>query len=64
MRKSRRYPEGTLAAKVGTMPALIVVDRRCCMRVGRRIRFREAARGSKWQTGIVTAVDPLRIDRF
>ena len=50
-------------AKVGTIPMLIVIDGRCSIEVGKRIRWKEQL-GDKWQTGIISNVDPLKVERY
>ena len=54
---------GWVYAKIGTVPMMVKFDGRCKIEVGKRVRWREMKRG-KWMTGIVTNIDPLRIDRF
>lgn len=44
--------------KIGTVPKVIfAIDRRTPLEVGRRIRIKET-RGDRWQTVLVTRVDP------
>ena len=47
------------SAKVGTIPMLIIRDRRKKAVVGARIKFRKAERWSPWMPGIVTATEPV-----
>lgn len=58
-----RPPVGTVYCKVGTTPALIIFDRRLPWRSMGKVRFREDLHGSKWETGILTNLDPIRITR-
>ncbi len=53
-----------VSAKVGSIPALIVFDRRVgSFEVGSKIRFRDYQHGSKWEAGTLTCIDPVRIVR-
>lgn len=56
-------PLGEVYAKVGTMPALVIFDRRGVFEIGRKIRFKDHIHGSKWETGILDNLDPIRISR-
>lgn len=61
-------PKGIVPAKIGTIPSLAVFDRRCCWKVGARVRFRYGSGGLKsgfrnfpWTTGILDKLDPIFI---
>lgn len=64
MRKTRdqRWFDKAVAAKVGTIPMVIRLDLRRKLSVGARVKFQEEWHG-KYETGIVTNLDPLRIAR-
>lgn len=51
-----------VSAKVGTIPGIIRIDKRCTIAVGKCVRFQELENGN-WILGVVTNVDPLRITR-
>lgn len=59
---AERFNKACVSAKIGTQPLLVRLDGRCKIAVGSKIRWREMI-GQRWQTGVVTNVDPLRIDR-
>jgi hypothetical protein len=44
--------------KMGTMPMVVIVDGRCKVEPGKRIRWREAQHGSKWRHARVEKVYP------
>jgi len=50
-------------AKIGTIPMVVVLDGRCTIAVGKRVRWKESI-GGKWETGVVDNVEPLRIERM
>jgi hypothetical protein len=52
-----------IPAKVGTIPMLIKLDTACDLRIGGRVVWSEQD-GGRWHEGIVTNVEPLRIDRI
>lgn len=56
-----RPPKGEVGCKVGTIPSLVVFDRRRRFEIGEKIRFRDATHGSKWRQGILDNKDPIRI---
>jgi hypothetical protein len=43
---------------MGTMPMVVIVDGRCKVEPGKRIRWREAQHGSKWRHARVEKVYP------
>ncbi len=55
-------PSKVVGCKVGTMPALVVFDRRCRFEVGCKVRLRYSGHGEKWFHGILRNIDPIRID--
>lgn len=57
-----RPPAGVVSCKVGTQPALCVFDKRSSFVVGKRVRFRDAGPGHKWDVGLLTNIDPIRVD--
>jgi len=48
-----------IPAKVGTQSWLIIVDGRSTLKIGKKIRFKEPAHGSRWQHGIVDKLEPI-----
>lgn len=58
-----RPPKGRVPAKVGTIPMTVTFDRRTNFEVGCRVKWKELV-GGKWQRGILTNVDPIRITRM
>ncbi len=63
LRKTLARNRRAVSAKVGTQPMLIVLDRRCTLAVGKRVRFKEVDGQRVWSTGLITNMHPLRIDR-
>lgn len=59
----KRYP--TVYAKVGTVPKSIILRSRKPFAVGDRIEYRlKDAFPMGWERGIVTSVEPLKLDRL
>jgi hypothetical protein len=58
---SSRYPK--LYGKVGTIPMFIWFRSRKPYKVGDRVEFRTIENG-RWETGIITNLEPLRLDRL
>jgi hypothetical protein len=46
-----------VSCKIGTQPALVYIDRRQTPHVGKIIRVRSAARGSKWEEVMVDKIN-------
>lgn len=59
MSESRQIPKSAEWAKVGTVPKLIIRDRRTPLKVGAHIRFRMAVHGSRWEHGVVEGLEPV-----
>jgi hypothetical protein len=57
-----RPPSGTQPCKVGTIPSLVVFDKRGHFEIGRKIRLRFAGHGEKWFDGILRNIEPIRVD--
>ena len=64
MMSKKRFDLSCVPAKVGTQPMVVRLDRRCRIAIGSRVRFKEYIGQRVWSTGIVTHVEPLRIDRI
>jgi len=71
MPKTPRPPKGVVPAKVGTVPYVVVFDRRGCWKVGARVRIRYGPGGVMsgfknfpWRTGILDQLDPIFITLF
>lgn len=62
MRRKSGWYRKAVYAKVGTIPTEIRIDGRCTVEVNKRVRFQELENGP-WHTGIVTNLEPLRIER-
>jgi len=56
-RATERWLNAALPCKLGTVPALVHIDGRSRVAVGRYIRVQEA-RGGKWSQVYVTEVHP------
>ncbi len=61
--KHSKFLDECVYAKVGTIPMLVRLDKRCTIEVGKRIQWREREGQRHWNTGIIRSVEPLRIDR-
>ena len=57
-----RPPRFAVGCKVGTMPAVVIFDRRCRYEVGRKVRLRYWGHGEKWFHGTIRNIDPIRVD--
>ena len=43
-------------AKIGSVPKVVILDKRIALKVGRVIRWREVMHSSKWETARVTKI--------
>lgn len=58
-------PAGEVHCKVGTIPATVILDRRKrTLKVGDRVRIRDAHCGSRWKRARVTNLSPLRLSLY
>ena len=57
-------PKGATGAKVGTVPMLVVFDRRQTFEIGRKIKWKDARHGSRWESGILESIHPIRVSRI
>lgn len=62
MTREQRWLNECVPAKVGTVPMLIRLDMRRRIAIGARVRWQEICHGD-YETGIVTNIEPLRIER-
>ena len=46
-------------AKVGTQPWLIIIDKRSTLKIGKKIRFKDATHYTGWHYGIVDRLEPI-----
>ena len=54
-------PWGHVPAKIGSVPMVVIFDKRYSFEEGKKIRYRRCECGSKWGFGIVKSVDPIMI---
>lgn len=64
MTKGWKPPAGACGAKIGTVPMVVRFDRRGTFEIGKKIRWRDARPGYRWEGGILENIEPIRVSRI